>query len=214
MVPHVQPTICPATDSASWQSQRAVRAVVDSSVFEQGFIDTNTQELSSTESSRRPTSTSSQNSIDRITVGADVDAARTDELVEGVNYNQTGAATAVFEDIAKNNRWGHRESISGDGSSLDNTGILRACLANWFIIFDIDDFVDVPCGDGNWQGAIPGIGRDPKVRWHKDLRWVRYRGFDISPTAVEVPGKRMRRTATCHSTSWIFQHVCPQRQTQ
>jgi hypothetical protein len=47
--------------------------------------------------------------------------------VTGVNYNQTDEATAVFDDIAKNNKWGHKESISGDGSSLDNTVGLRDC---------------------------------------------------------------------------------------
>jgi SAM-dependent methyltransferase len=115
--------------------------------------------------------------------------------VTGVNYNQTDEATAVFDDIAKNNKWGHKESISGDGSSLDNTVGLRACIANWFINFDIADFVDVPCGDGNWQGLIPGISRDLNVSWHKTLRWVKYRGFDISPTAVERARKKNEKNS-------------------
>jgi len=72
---------------------------------------------------------------------------------------------------------------------------LRACIANWFINFDIADFVDVPCGDGNWQGLIPGISRDPKVSYHETLRLVKYRGFDISPTAVERARKKNEKNS-------------------
>jgi hypothetical protein len=63
----------------------------------------------------------------------------------------------------------------------------------WLAKYGVKDFIDVPCGDGNWQGAIPGIAPDPI------LPSVRYQGFDIAPFAVE---KAKAKNAANHNMSF------------
>lgn len=79
----------------------------------------------------------------------------------------------AFEDIAEQNKWGDKESISGRGSTVHMTSRVRPCLAAWFKRFNVKTLVDVPCGDANWQRLIPGIQN------------ISYKGYDISETAVK-----------------------------
>ena len=61
---------------------------------------------------------------------------------------------AVFQNHADSNYWGNRESVSGDGSTLDYTTNLRHELAKFLRAFRVVSMFDAPCGDFNWMRAV------------------------------------------------------------
>lgn len=65
----------------------------------------------------------------------------------------------VFTGIFRENYWsqnGEEESVSGPGSSLEQTAVLREGIARLLREFDIRSVLDIPCGDFNWLGrALP-----------------------------------------------------------
>ena len=79
----------------------------------------------------------------------------------------------VFSKIYERNYWGNAESVSGFGSTLDNTASLRAALGTLFKDFSITSVYDAPCGDFNWMAEVV---RDTKIR---------YLGVDIVPALIE-----------------------------
>ena len=115
------------------------------------------------------------------------------------NEQEPHGANEIFERIAKTNRWGDKESISGDGSSLANTDAFRTCLGTWLVKYGIRSLVDIPCGDANWQAAVPGIGSKASAD-APSVPKIKYRGFDISRTAVD----RARRKNPEKRTGMIF----------
>lgn len=79
----------------------------------------------------------------------------------------------VFQKIHDSNLWGSAESVSGGGSTLAATAVLRDELARWLKDNDIKSFVDIPCGDFNWMSRVefpPGAA---------------YTGLDLVPEIVE-----------------------------
>eukprot|EP00747_Dinoflagellata_sp_TGD_P138882 gnl/TRDRNA2_/TRDRNA2_175841_c2_seq2.p1 gnl/TRDRNA2_/TRDRNA2_175841_c2~~gnl/TRDRNA2_/TRDRNA2_175841_c2_seq2.p1 ORF type:complete len:251 (-),score=30.14 gnl/TRDRNA2_/TRDRNA2_175841_c2_seq2:39-791(-) len=86
----------------------------------------------------------------------------------------------VFEDIASHSsaraeaKWSSNETISGKASTMDATKNVRKCLGKWIKQYNIKSFLDIPCGDANWQREIPGI--------HD----IVYKGYDIAETAVKI----------------------------
>ena len=55
-----------------------------------------------------------------------------------------------FNYILKNNIWGSDESISGPGSEIKNTISIREEIPKLITKFNINTFLDIPCGDFNW----------------------------------------------------------------
>lgn len=55
---------------------------------------------------------------------------------------------------AINGKWGTLESLSGPGSTLEQTQTIRAILPNMFSHFSIASILDAPCGDFNWMKTI------------------------------------------------------------
>ena len=85
---------------------------------------------------------------------------------------------AVFTSHAERNYWGNRESVSGDGSTLDYTHNLRHELAKFLRAFRVVSMFDAPCGDFNWMRAVdlpPGFS---------------YLGGDIVATLVAALSER------------------------
>lgn len=77
----------------------------------------------------------------------------------------------IFTDIYNQNRaggglWGSKESVSGTGSSLEQTLIVREELQKLLYDLNINSMLDIPCGDFNWMRFM-------------DLGGVRYIGADI-----------------------------------
>jgi SAM-dependent methyltransferase len=85
---------------------------------------------------------------------------------------------AVFAEIYRRNHWGNAESVSGYGSTLDNTASLRQALAGMFRTFGVDSVYDAPCGDFNWMREVVGATN------------VSYCGVDIVPELIESNQRR------------------------
>jgi hypothetical protein len=60
----------------------------------------------------------------------------------------------IFNKIYTSNNWGDAESVSGPGSNLKNTEILRNELPIILKELNIKSFLDIPCGDFFWMKEI------------------------------------------------------------
>lgn len=63
----------------------------------------------------------------------------------------------VFSEIHLTNAWGHAETVSGPGSSLENTATLRRALPSLVTRYGLKRVVDAPCGDFNWMKTTVDI---------------------------------------------------------
>lgn len=84
----------------------------------------------------------------------------------------------VFESIFDQNKWENAESISGFGSTLYNTTIIRKELPKVVKKFDVKSILDAPCGDFNW------------MQYTKLPEGVEYIGCDIVPALVASLNER------------------------
>lgn len=66
----------------------------------------------------------------------------------------TRSSQKVFSEIAKRNGWDGTESISGPGSSMGATSLLREALPALLQKYDIRVLLDIPCGDAFWIGEV------------------------------------------------------------
>lgn len=55
-----------------------------------------------------------------------------------------------FNYIFKKNIWGSYESISGPGSEIQNTIVIRQQIPNLIKKYNIKTILDIPCGDFHW----------------------------------------------------------------
>lgn len=82
-----------------------------------------------------------------------------------------------FTEIYENNLWCSPESVSGGGSEMQNTKVIRKELPVLIQKFNIESILDIPCGDYNWiknvdLGKVSYIGADivePLVKRNKEL---------------------------------------------
>lgn len=61
---------------------------------------------------------------------------------------------SVFEHIFEMRYWGDRESVSGCGSSLEQTVNIRRELPKIIEIFGVRRIFDAPCGDLHWMREV------------------------------------------------------------
>ena len=88
-----------------------------------------------------------------------------------------------FQHIHDSNLWGAAESVSGLGSEIDATAVLRAELPRLLARLGVTSLLDAPCGDARWINAVnPGL---------------RYVGVDIVPALIE----RLQARATAGETT-------------
>ena len=59
-----------------------------------------------------------------------------------------------FAEIYKNNFWSSRESLSGEGSEVAQTELIRNWLIKNITKLNIKNFVDAACGDYNWMKIV------------------------------------------------------------
>lgn len=59
-----------------------------------------------------------------------------------------------FTRYFKNNTFGSKESVSGEGSTLEQTKVLRSVLPRVFRDFGVKKVIDAPCGDFNWMKYV------------------------------------------------------------
>src|SRR4051812_27850000 len=65
---------------------------------------------------------------------------------------------AVFSDIYRNNSWGDAESVSGRGSTLARTEVIRRSLPGLLESVGARSLLDAPCGDFNWMRHVELAG--------------------------------------------------------
>ncbi len=85
-------------------------------------------------------------------------------------------SSSVFTDIYRHNYWGDDESVSGPGSSLARTSVIRAKLSETIEKIRAASLLDAACGDFNWLR-------------HVDLGALRYIGADIVSELVFENGR-------------------------
>lgn len=78
---------------------------------------------------------------------------------------------AVFADVYRKNLWGDPESVSGRGSTLARTEVIRRALPALLESVGARSLLDAPCGDFNWMR-------------HVELGVVEYVGADVVPELV------------------------------
>ncbi|KAI9093844.1 hypothetical protein DFS34DRAFT_652401 [Phlyctochytrium arcticum] len=80
----------------------------------------------------------------------------------------------TFSDIYKLNSWGDSESLSGPGSTVNNTVRVRQLIDTAIRAMNIKTFLDAPCGDCNWQPNLDTFNR------------IQYTGADIVERAITL----------------------------
>jgi SAM-dependent methyltransferase len=80
--------------------------------------------------------------------------------------------TDTFQYIFANNAWRDPESVSGPGSTIAATKVLRDQLATIFMTLNVKSIVDAPCGDFNWMR-------------HVNYKFQSYIGIDIVPELID-----------------------------
>ena len=100
-----------------------------------------------------------------------------DEVPNSVS--REGELQEHFSKIYKANFWsdGGAETVSGGGSTIKQTEIMRRGLQELIKKYDIKSILDAPCGDFNWMKEM-------------DLTGVTYTGIDIVPELIAKNNKR------------------------
>jgi len=97
---------------------------------------------------------------------------------------------SIFTRIYATNGWGSAESVSGCGSTLRETRVVRQILPGLIEKYGIQTLLDIPCGDCHWISSIDfgGEGRS-------------YIGADIVAELVQ------KNRASFESAQCTFMHL-------
>jgi SAM-dependent methyltransferase len=90
----------------------------------------------------------------------------------------------IFTEIYERMVWQGVESVSGPGSSLEQTRELRERLPELFRRYKVSIVLDIPCGDLNWMQFV-------------DLSEVKYIGADIVEELIEKNRKKFKMSFLC-----------------
>lgn len=106
-------------------------------------------------------------------------------------YSRPPGMKAIFSDIYRNNWWADPESVSGRGSTLARTEVIRRELPTLLRSVNAKSLLDAPCGDFNWMRYV-------------DLTGIEYIGGDVVPELVarnrRTEGRAGRRFAVLNIT--------------
>ena len=83
----------------------------------------------------------------------------------------------IFTDVFKRKLWAGSESVSGNGSSLDQTATIRREIPSLLRALQIKTMLDAPCGDFHWMKNTP-------------LELDRYIGVDIVPELIDENNRK------------------------
>lgn len=98
-----------------------------------------------------------------------------------------------FNYIHDVNLWGNQESISGPGSTLEETLVLRDNLPVLLKELGAKSMLDIPCGDYSWMSRIP---------W-ENFDGFQYIGADIVPALTEQNKQRWRGHSEVFGHQWM-----------
>lgn len=104
--------------------------------------------------------------------------------------------SAIFSRIYHTNYWGNSESLSGQGSTLEETEEVRKRLGELFRRLGIVKMVDAPCGDFNWMSKM-------------DLSGIDYTGADIVEEIVRENNARHAQNGRRFIKADIVSEVLP-----
>lgn len=90
------------------------------------------------------------------------------------------APATVFGSIYEENRWQSTESVSGVGSEMATTAVIRKLLPDLLGREGARRMLDIPCGDFHWMQQV-------------DLSGVHYIGGDIVPQLIQQDQARFAR---------------------
>ena len=79
---------------------------------------------------------------------------------------------ALFQSYFEKNRWGNAESVSGPGSTLAATSILRKEISNFLKEEGIKSLLDAGCGDHQWMAEV-------------DMEQLHYIGVDVVEALIQ-----------------------------
>src|SRR5687768_15349072 len=86
----------------------------------------------------------------------------------------------TFTNIFLSNGWSGEESVSGPGSSMERTAIIREKLPGIFKEYNIKTLLDIPCGDFNWFKSL-------------DLELIQYTGADIVSPLIRLNSQQYQK---------------------
>ena len=98
---------------------------------------------------------------------------------------------AIFDYYYKSNKWGSNESLSGDGSTLEETKIIRDEILQVFNKYNIESILDAPCGDFNWVKLL-------------DIPNIDYIGADIVKNLIDKNNKNYKTS----NRKFIMLDIC------
>ena len=104
---------------------------------------------------------------------------RVKELARSARRPGRRYLAGVFGEIHRGNLWGEPESLSGPGSSLAETAVIRRELPPLLARLGVRSLLDAPCGDCHW---ILAAGLDLDL----DL----YIGADVVPALIAADASR------------------------
>lgn len=70
------------------------------------------------------------------------------------SYQPTEKLESIFNNVFNHNGFHGTESISGPGSSLEQTAYIRAEIPKLIRQYNIKSIFDAPCGDWNWISKV------------------------------------------------------------
>ena len=98
-----------------------------------------------------------------------------------------------FKYIHEVNLWGSEESVSGPGSTLEETMVLRDNLTFLLQELGVKSMLDIPCGDYRWMNRIP---------W-ENFDGFKYIGADIVPAITEQNKERWAGHSEIFGHEWM-----------
>lgn len=98
-----------------------------------------------------------------------------------VHAGRQSAIQEVFAEIHRSNGWRDPESVSGPGSGVARTALIREHLVRLLVELRVGSVLDAGCGDFNWMRLA-------------DLPVQRYTGVDVVPALVAANRRRHRRS--------------------
>lgn len=103
----------------------------------------------------------------------------------------------IFTDIYQSNSWNNKESVSGLGSTLQQTEVIRRELPLLWNQLETRTLLDIPCGDFNWMQYV-------------DLQGLSYIGGDIVAPLVERNNAKFGRAGRSFIVLNVLSDVLPE----
>ena len=102
-----------------------------------------------------------------------------------------------FSTIYHRNIWGNDESVSGCGSALQSSTVVRAVLPDLLEEVGAQSLLDASCGDFNWMRKV-------------DLKNCRYYGVDIVPEIIADNQRRYAASNRIFTVLNMAEDILPQ----